>query len=165
MTIRPILIYPDAGLRKPALPVVRFDDSLSSLALDLVDTMRAANGIGITAAHIGISQRVAVIELPGSHEPELYINPVIDETGGDLVRFDEGSVSMPGISEQVERKSQIKLSYQDISGETHQLEAEGLLAICLQHEIDQLDGIFWLNRLSMIKRERAIKRFQKRLRQ
>jgi peptide deformylase len=161
MTIRPILIYPDAGLRKPALPVLTFDDRLSALALDLVDTMRAANGIGITAAHIGVSSRVVVIELPGGGEPELYINPVFDEISGDLVRFDEGSVSMPGISEQVERRSQVKLSYQDINGEVHQLEATGFLAVCLQHEVDQLDGIFWLSRLSLIKRERAIKRFQK----
>jgi peptide deformylase len=161
MTIRPILIYPDAGLRQPALPVTEFDDSLAALALDLVDTMRAANGIGITAPHIGISKRVVIIELPGGGEPELYINPVIGESGDELVRFDEGSVSMPGISEQVERKAQVKLLYQDINGDRHQLEATGFLAVCLQHEVDQLDGIFWLNRLSLIKRERAIKRFQK----
>jgi peptide deformylase len=164
MTIRPILIYPHTGLRKPAIPVVTFDDNLAALALDLVDTMHAANGIGITAAHIGVSLRVVVIELPGGGEPELYINPVIEDMSGDLVRFDEGSVSMPGISEQVERKSQLKLSYQDINGDRHPLEATGFLAICLQHEIDQLDGIFWLSRLSLIKRERAIKRFQKQIR-
>ena len=164
MTIRPILIYPDAGLRKPALPVLTFDGNLAALALDLVDTMRAANGMGITAAHIDVPLRVVVIELPGGGEPELYINPIIDEIGGELARFDEGSVSMPGISEQVERKNAIKLSYQDINGERHQLDATGFLAICLQHEIDQLDGIFWLSRLSLIKRERAIKRFQKALR-
>ena len=120
--------------------------------------------MGITAAHIDVPLRVVVIELPGGGEPELYINPIIDEIGGELARFDEGSVSMPGISEQVERKNAIKLSYQDINGERHQLDATGFLAICLQHEIDQLDGIFWLSRLSLIKRERAIKRFQKALR-
>jgi peptide deformylase len=160
MPIRPIVRFPDPLLRLPAKEVTVFDPALSALCDDLLDTMRAAPGIGITAPHIGILQRVTVIEIePG--EVRRYVNPKILWSSADLVTHPEGSVSMPGISEDVIRARSIRVAYQTCDGDFREDEAEGLLAICLQHEIDQLDGIFWLQKLSRLKRERAIKRFEK----
>lgn len=161
MPLRPILRYPDARLRQPAEPVVHFNAALRALADDLVETMRAAPGIGITAPHIGVAMRVVVIELPDAPEPRIYVNPEIVEASADTVRHPEGSVSMPGVSEEVERPARVTLRYRGLDGTEQQEAADGLLAICLQHEIDQLDGLFWIGRLSRLKRERVIKRYEK----
>ncbi len=159
MTIRPILRYPDPRLKQLAESVIAFDDELRTLALDLVDTMRAAPGIGITAPHIGVLLRVVAIELPGSGEPRLYVNPEIVAASAESAKHVEGSVSMPGIAEEVERPARVSIRYRDIDGVTETEDADGLLAVCLQHEIDQLDGVFWTQRLSRLRRERALKRF------
>jgi peptide deformylase len=161
MTVRPILSFPDPRLRAPAAPVSLFDDDLRSLAADLLDTMRAAPGIGITAPHIGISQRLVVIELAAEDGVRTYVNPKIVRASADRVRHEEGSVSMPGVAEEVERAARVRVRFQDLAGAEQDEEAEGLLAICLQHEIDQLDGIFWIQRLSRLKRDRLVKRFEK----
>lgn len=163
MTVREIVGYPDARLRTKAQPVLQFDDALRVLAIDLIDTMRAAPGIGITAPHIGVALRLAAIELPGA-EPRVYVNPEIVAASPETVRHDEGSVSMPGASEEVQRHAHVQIRYMDVEGVEHSEAADGLLAICLQHEIDQLDGIFWLQRLSRLKRNRLIKRYEKRAR-
>lgn len=156
----PILRYPDPGLKTPCQPVTVFDDALSALADDLLETMRKAPGVGITAAHVGQFLRVVVLELkPG--EPRLYINPVIQSASSERIQSTEGSVSMPGVTEELERPRAIRITFQDLKGESHEAVMSGFEAVCMQHEIDQLDGIFWLNRLSRLKRERAIKRFQK----
>lgn len=161
MPIRSILRFPDARLSMPAAPVERFDKDLAALADDLLETMHAAPGVGITAPHIGILQRLTVIELDPSAGPKIYVNPEIVWSSDDTVTHTEGSVSMPGITEDVIRPRLIRLRYQTLSGDIVEEEADGFLSICLQHEIDQLDGIFWLQRLSRLKRERAIKRFAK----
>ncbi|MBX9907807.1 MAG: peptide deformylase [Beijerinckiaceae bacterium] len=161
MTIRPILRYPDPRLKQLAESVIAFDDELRILALDLVDTMRAAPGIGITAPHVGIMLRVVAIELPGGGEPRLYVNPEIVAASAESARHVEGSVSMPGIAEEVERPARVSIRYRDIDGVTETEDADGLLAVCLQHEIDQLDGVFWTQRLSRLRRERALKRHAK----
>jgi peptide deformylase len=158
MTIRPILRYPDPRLKQVAAPVTEFDDILRVLALDLVDTMRAAPGIGITAPHIGVMLRVVAIELSGG-EPRLYVNPAIVSASPETAKHAEGSISMPGVVEEVERPAGVVVSYRDIDGGVHSEQADGLLAVCLQHEIDQLDGVFWTRRLSRLRRERALKRF------
>ncbi len=160
MTIRPILRFPDPRLKHIAEPVVAFDDGLRALALDLVDTMRAAPGIGITAPHIGVLRRVVAIELSGE-EPRIYVNPEIVTASAESAKHVEGSVSMPGVSEEVERAARVTVRYRDIEGVAQTVEADGLLAVCLQHEIDQLDGVFWIQRLSRLRRERALKRFAK----
>jgi peptide deformylase len=160
MTVRPIMTFPDARLRLPAEPVTSFDAGLHALAADLLDTMRAAPGIGITAPHIGVSQRLVVLELPGNGVRH-YANPVIVWASAERIRHPEGSVSMPGVTEEVERHARVRLRYQDLHGAEQTEEAEGLSAICHQHEIDQLDGIFWLQRLSRLKRERLVKRYEK----
>lgn len=161
MTIRPIIIYPDQKLSIACEPVTAFDAQLSSLCDDLVDTMRAAHGIGITAAHIGVSRRVSVIQLAGDEPLRIHINPVILDISTDLQRFTEGSVSMPGATEMVERPASIRFRYQDIAGVVHEEDADGFLSTCIQHEIDQLDGIFWLKRLSRLKRDRLVRKWEK----
>lgn len=160
MAIRPILPYPHPGLSEICPPVTAFDGRLQELVTDLIDTMRAAPGVGITAAHIGVKQRVFVLELtPGT--VLTYINPEVVSQSTQTMRHVEGSVSMPGFTEEVERPSEIEVRFQDIVGGEHRQTAEGFHAICIQHEIDQLDGIFWLKRLSKLKRDRLVKKWEK----
>lgn len=140
--------------------VTRFDADLRELAADLLDTMRDAPGIGITAPHIGVLLRLVVLELtPG--EVRTYVNPVLDSVSRELIRHVEGSVSMPGVTDELERHAHIRLRYRDLDGAEHVEEADGLLAVCHQHEIDQLEGIFWVDRLSRLKRDRLIARYNK----
>lgn len=160
MAIRPILPYPHPGLSEICAPVTAFDGQLQELVTDLIDTMRAAPGVGITAAHIGIKQRVFVLELtPGT--VLTYINPEVVSQSTQTMRHMEGSVSMPGFTDEVERPCEIEVRFQDIAGGEHRQPAEGFHAICIQHEIDQLDGIFWLKRLSKLKRDRLVKKWEK----
>jgi len=161
MTVRPIVKFPHSLLRAKAEPVRRFDADLHALAGDLLDTMRAAGGVGITAPHIGILQRIVVIELAPDDGTKFYVNPEIHWASAEKIRHQEGSVSMPGLKEEIERPAQVRVNFQDLDGAPHTLEADGFLSICLQHEIDQLDGIFWIDRLSRLKRDRLIKRFEK----
>lgn len=159
--IRTIVRFPDPRLRIPALAVTSFDAALRALATDLLDTMRAAPGVGVTAPHIGVLQRVVVLELAAVRT---YVNPVILWSSDEKARFTEGSISMPGAAEEVERPAAIRVSFQDCDGHLHEEEATGWTAACLQHEIDQLDGLFWLRRLSALKRDRLVKRFDKQQR-
>lgn len=161
MTIRPIVRYPDARLALPAEPVTMFDDALRELAQDLLETMHAAPGIGITAPHIGVSLRVVVLELDAREGPRTYVNPEIIQTSPEMILHKEGSVSMPGVNDEVERHARVRIRYQDLDGNMQTEESDGLRAVCHQHEIDQLDGMFWIRRLSRIKRERLIKRYDK----
>jgi peptide deformylase len=161
MSVRPILRFPDPRLRMAAADATVFDAALRALAGDLVDTMRAAPGIGITAPHVGILQRLTAIEISASDGVRTYVNPRVVWASADLARHEEGSVSMPGVAETVERPARVRVRYQDLSGADRLEEADGLLAVCLQHEIDQLDGIFWVQRLSKLKRDRLVKRFDK----
>lgn len=164
MAVRPIVRFPDPRLRAVAEPVTIFDEGLGDLATDLLDTMRAAPGIGITAPHIGTPTRLVVLELSIDDGVRIYVNPKIVWASTDMIRHPEGSVSMPGVTEEVERHARVRVSYQDLSGSEQIEEAEGLLAVCHQHEVDQLDGVFWIQRLSRLKRERLVKRYEKRQR-
>lgn len=161
MTVCPIVPYPDQRLREIAETVTVFDEALRSLTSDMLDTMRAAPGIGITAPHIGIAKRVVVLELSAEQNVQIYINPEIIWSSEETIQHSEGSVSMPGVVEEVERHARIRIRYQDLDGVEHIEESDGLLAVCHQHEIDQLNGIFWIQRLSRLKRDRLIKRFEK----
>ncbi len=161
MTIRPIVRYPDPRLALPAPPVTAFDGALRELAADLLETMHAAPGIGITAPHIGISLRVVVLDLDPVDGARTYVNPEIVWTSPEMILHQEGSVSMPGVNDDVERHAKIRISYQDVDGNPHTEELQGLRAVCHQHEIDQLNGMFWTRRLSRLKRERLVKRFEK----
>ncbi|MGH6761143.1 MAG: peptide deformylase [Phyllobacterium sp.] len=161
MPIRPIVRFPDPSLRNRADAIEAFDDALQALAGDLLDTMRAAPGIGITACHIGVPKRLVIIELPDRSGVRTFVNPRIEWASDEISRYEEGSVSMPGVTEIIERPSAVRFGFEDMAGGTHTEEANGLLAVCVQHEIDQLDGIFWVDRLSKLKRDRIIKRFNK----
>jgi peptide deformylase len=161
MTLRPIVRYPDPRLTLPAQPVTVFDGALRELANDLRETMRAAPGIGITAPHIGVALRVVVLELDPLEGARTYINPSIIWASPEMILHREGSVSMPGVHDEVERHARLRISYHDLDGEAHIEESDGLRAVCHQHEIDQLNGLFWIQRLSRLKRERLIKRFDK----
>ena len=160
MTVQTILRFPDHHFHATAQRVVVFDEDLCSLATDLLDTLRAASAIGITAAHIGVLKRLVVIEL-AADGVRTYVNPEIVWASADMIRHEEGSVSMPGVTEEIERHARVRVSYQDLSGVEKVEEADGLLSVCLQHEVDELDGIFWISRLSRLKRDRVVKRFDK----
>ncbi|MBZ9756492.1 peptide deformylase [Mesorhizobium sp. ESP6-5] len=164
MTVRSIVKFPNPLLRAVAEPVELFDDDLQALASDLIDTMRAAPGIGITAPHIGILKRLVVIQLPSAAKPAIYVNPAVVQASTEMIRHEEGSVSMPGVTEDIERHARIRVRYQDLDGGERFEDAEGLLAVCHQHEIDQLDGLFWTHRLTRLKRDRLIKRYGKLIR-
>lgn len=161
MTIRQIVKYPDPRLRLVAEPVTVFDQNLRELAADLLDTMRAAPGIGITAPHIGMAKRLVVLQLEGADSARTYVNPEIIWASDDMLMHAEGSVSMPGVTDEIRRHARVSVSYQDLDGVEQTEEAEGLLAVCHQHEIDQLDGVFWIQRLSKLKRDRLVKRYEK----
>jgi peptide deformylase len=161
MTIRPIVRYPDRRLTLPARPVTAFDATLRELANDLLETMRAAPGIGITAPHIGVPLRVVVLELDAREGAQTYVNPEIEWASPEMILHREGSVSMPGVNDEVQRHARVRISYQDLDGNMHSEESDALRAVCHQHEIDQLDGMFWIQRLSRLKRERLVKRYEK----
>lgn len=161
MTVRPILQYPDPRLRAVAAPVTAFDDALRALAADLLDTMRAAPGVGITAPHIGVLSRVVVIELSHGDGALTYINPVLEWSSDERMRGQEGSVSMPGVGDEIERAAKVRVRFRDLDGAEQVAEADGFLAVCLQHEIDQLDGVFWIQRLSRLRRDQVVRRYEK----
>ena len=161
MTIRPIIRYPDPRLALPAQPVTAFDGALRELAADLLDTMHAAPGIGITAPHIGVALRVVVLDLDPIEGARTYVSPEIVWASPEMIMHQEGSVSMPGVNDVIERHARVRISYRDIDGHARTEESQGLRAVCHQHEIDQLNGLFWIRRLSRLKRERLIKRFEK----
>ena len=161
MTIRPIVRYPDPRLALPAQPVTAFDDALRELAADLLETMHAAPGIGITAPHIGVPLRIVVLDLDPVDGARTYVNPEIVWASPEMIMHQEGSVSMPGVNDDVERHARLRINFRDLDGQLQSEESAGLRAVCHQHEIDQLNGVFWIQRLSRLKRERLIKRFEK----
>ncbi|MDQ1185984.1 peptide deformylase [Agrobacterium larrymoorei] len=160
MTVRTLIRYPSSALATLCEPVTTFGPDLAALQQDLVDTMRAAPGVGITAAHIGVLQRIFVLELqPG--KILTYINPEIVRTSTETIRHIEGSVSMPGLTEEVERPRQVTVRFRNLAGGEQEETADDFHAICIQHEIDQLDGVFWIKRLSKLKRDRLIRKWEK----
>ncbi|MES2193124.1 MAG: peptide deformylase [Pseudomonadota bacterium] len=161
MPIRPIIRYPDPRLALPAQPVTVFDNALRELAQDLLETMHAAPGIGITAPHIGMSLRVVVLDLDPIAGARTYVNPEISWASPDMIMYSEGSVSMPGVNDEIRRHARVRIDYRDLEGRPQTEDSDGLRAVCHQHEIDQLNGMFWIQRLSRLKRERLIKRFEK----
>jgi peptide deformylase len=161
VAVRPILRWPDPLLSTPAAPVGAPDGETRRLAADLLDTMRAAPGVGITGPHVGAMVRIAVIQLPDDPAPTVYCDPRVAWASEETARFAEGSVSTPGVTDEVERPARVRVAYRDLDGVAREEEAEGFRAACLQHEIDQCDGIFWLRRLTRVRRERAAKRWDK----
>ena len=156
-----ILHYPDPRLRTVARPVAVVDDRIRQLAEDMLETMYAAPGIGLAATQVDFHERVVVMDLSeNKQEPRVFINPEIVEADGHEV-MEEGCLSVPGIYEKVERAEHIKVRALDKEGNTFELEAEGLLAVCIQHEIDHLDGKVFVDYLSPLKQQRIGKKLQK----
>lgn len=161
MTVQPLLTYPDPRLRSVAEPVVVFDDGLAALAADLVAAVESAPAIGLAAPHLGVLRRVIAVRPSSGAAIRVYVNPSIERFSAETMVNEEGSVAMPGVSAEVERPRAVRVVYSHLDGTRDVEEADGFHAAVLQHEIDQLDGIFWIDRLSRLKRERLLKRYQK----
>jgi peptide deformylase len=156
-----ILEYPDPRLRTVAKPVDTVDDSIRRLAGDMLETMYEAPGIGLAATQVDVHIRMLVADVSENHDdPRVFINPEIIEKDGVEV-MEEGCLSVPGIYERVERAEHIRVRSLNLDGETVETEAEGLLAVCIQHEIDHLDGKLFVDYLSDLKRQRIRKRLEK----
>lgn len=154
MAIREILRYPDARLREVADPVEAVTDEVRQLVDDLAETMYAAPGVGLAATQIGVKRRVFVIDIAGDDEPSdlrVFINPEILELDGTQV-YSEGCLSFPGVSEEIKRAERVKVHALGVDGKPFELEAEGLMAVAIQHENDHLNGVLMIDKLSAIKR-------------
>ncbi|GJD30085.1 Peptide deformylase [Methylobacterium adhaesivum] len=161
MPARPLLFFPDPRLRLPAAPVLAFDAALRSAAEDLFETLKVVSALGLTLPHLGLLQRVMVVRLEPDEPAVTYVNPEIVWASPERAPQMEGSVSMPRVTDRVDRATHVRLRFHDLDGSVHEENAEGFRAACLQHEVDQLDGIFWIDRLSRLRRDRAVKRFAK----
>ena len=156
-----ILIFPDDRLRNIAKPVVDIDDKMRSLISNMFETMYAAPGIGLAATQVDVHERIVVIDISeNKDQPLTLINPEIIASDG-RAEYEEGCLSIPGIYELVERDEQIKFAAIDADGDPYEMEADGLLSICVQHEIDHLDGKLFVDYLSALKRRRIKKKMLK----
>lgn len=161
MAIRTILHYPDPRLRQVARPVTTVNDEIRQLVDDMAETMYAAPGIGLAAVQINVAQRVVVIDVSeGRNALQVFINPQIIERDGKQV-FEEGCLSVPGVFDEVERARHIRVRALDRNGQPFELEAEALLATCIQHELDHLDGKVFVDYLSRLKQTRIRKKIEK----
>ncbi len=165
MAILTILEFPDERLRKKALPVDVFDESLTRLVEDMLATMYAAPGIGLAATQVNVQQQVIVIDISEEkNSPLILINPeIVARTGQE--EMEEGCLSVPGVYEKVQRAERIRVRTSDVSGSITEFDADGLLAVCIQHEIDHLEGRLFVDRLSPLKRQLVRKRIRKEQRQ
>ena len=155
MALLPILCYPDPRLNKVAQPVPAVDDRLRALIDDMLETMYEASGIGLAATQIDVHQRLVVIDTSEErNQPLVLINPEITWMSDERVKGDEGCLSVPGIYDGVERATAVKVTALDRNGQTQNIEAEGLLAICIQHELDHLKGKVFVEYLSPLKQGR-----------
>jgi peptide deformylase len=165
MSVRPIILLPDEKtLRQVSKPVKQVDAAARAVFDDMLETMYDAPGIGLAAIQIGVAQRMLVIDLSKDGEdkkPLFFANPEIIWSSEDESDYEEGCLSIPDFYEMVQRPKEIKVQYRDRQGEALELHAAGLLATCLQHEIDHLNGILFIDHISRLKRARVIKKFQK----
>jgi len=164
MAVRDILIIPDKRLRTVSKPVKTIDREIKSLVSDMFDTMYDAPGIGLAAIQVGEPQRVVTMDLAKKEEgqqPRVFINPEILWKSDEKATYEEGCLSIPEFYEEVERPAQVRVKYLDLEGKEQELEANGLLATCLQHEIDHLNGVLFIDHISRLKRARITKKFAK----
>jgi len=160
----PILTAPDPRLKAVSKDVETVDGEIRKLAADMADSMYAAEGIGLAAIQIGVAKRVIVIDLDqkdGKKNPKTFINPKILWASEEMATFEEGCLSVPEIWDDVERPARIRAEYLDLDGKRVELEADGLLATCLQHEMDHLEGVLFIDHLSRLKRSMALKKLNK----
>jgi peptide deformylase len=166
MAILDILEFPDPRLRTKATPVDQFDGALRQLVDDMLETMYEAPGIGLAATQVNVHKRVLVIDVSDQRdEPRVFINPEVEVIDEELGEYDEGCLSVPGFYETVCRPRKVSVKAFDCDGQPFTLEVDGLLAICIQHEIDHLDGKLFVDYLSPLKRNRIRKKLEKQQRQ
>lgn len=166
MAIRPILTVADATplLKQKSAPVEKVDDELRALMDDMLATMYDAPGIGLAAIQVGVPKRVIVMDISRDEEarhPRYFVNPEILWASEETMPYEEGCLSVPEVYDEVERPARVRLRYLDYDGETVEEDAEGLYAVCIQHEMDHLEGILFIDHLSRLKRERAVKAVKK----
>ena len=164
MATRTILTLPDPRLRLVSKPVAKVDAAIRKLVEDMFETMYGAPGIGLAAVQVGVSRRVVTMDLAKKDEPKnpkVYINPEILWASEERSTYEEGCLSIPEYYEEVERAAQVKVGYTDLDGNAQEVEANGLLATCLQHEVDHLNGVLFIDHISKLKRSRVIKKFAK----
>jgi peptide deformylase len=164
MALRDILKIPDKRLRLVSEPVKRIDASIRALAEDMFETMYDAPGIGLAAIQVGVPKRIVVMDLSKkaeAQEPRVFINPEIAWASKETSTHEEGCLSIPEYYEEVARPLQVKVKYLDLDGKAHEIEADGLFATCLQHEIDHTNGVLFIDHISKLKRDRVIKKFTK----
>ncbi len=164
MALRDIIILPDKRLRSVSKPVVAIGDEIRTLVADMFETMYEAPGIGLAAIQVGVPARVIVMDLSkreAEAEPRVFINPEITWSSEEQSLYEEGCLSIPDVHEDVERPARVKIRYLDLEGKPHEEDAEGLFATCIQHEVDHLNGVLFIDHISKLKRERIIKKFTK----
>lgn len=166
MAILEILEFPDPRLRTLAKPVAAVDDAIRALVDDMFETMYAASGIGLAATQINVHQQVVVMDLSEDrNDPLVFINPKVEVLSDNTQPYDEGCLSVPGFYETVERPAEVRVTALDREGKAFSLEPDGLLAVCIQHELDHLNGKLFVDYISAIKRERIRKKLEKLHRQ
>jgi len=164
MAVREIIILPDKRLRLVSEPVKQVDAGIRKLIDDLFETMYDAPGIGLAAIQVGVPKRVIAMDLSKkeeNHQPQVFINPEIVWKSNETAKYEEGCLSIPDYYEEVERPAQVKVKYLDRDGKPREIDAKGLMATCLQHEIDHINGVLFIDHLSKLKRDRVIKKFAK----
>jgi peptide deformylase len=164
MALLPILRFPDPRLKKVAAPVTKIDDGIRRLAADMAETMYEAPGIGLAATQVDVHQRVVVIDVSEDKSAlQVFVNPELEQCEGRSVG-EEGCLSVPGVYDKVERAEQVTVRYLDLDGKPQVLRAEGLLAVCIQHEIDHLNGLVFVDHLSQLKQTRIKNKLAKQAR-
>ena len=164
MTVRKILTEPNPFLRQKSKPVEKVDDSIREIMDDMLETMYQAPGIGLAAIQIGIPKRIIVLDIskdPEKKEPLYFVNPEKVYTSEDQATYEEGCLSVPGQFAEIDRPNKCHIKYLDYNGDSKELKAEGLLATCIQHEIDHLEGILFIDYLSKLKRSMITKKLSK----
>jgi len=164
MTVREIIKLPDKRLRLVSEPVKRIDASLRKLVEDMFETLYGAPGIGLAGIQVGVAKRVIIMDLSkkdDTRKPEVFINPEITWASEEKSSYEEGCLSIPEYYEEVERPSRVRVRFTDLDGKVHEEDAEGLFATCIQHEIDHLNGVLFVDYLSKLKRDRVLKKFTK----
>ncbi|MGF1462577.1 MAG: peptide deformylase [Maricaulaceae bacterium] len=164
MAIRPILTVPDPRLKDVSTPVEVVDDDIRALMDDMLETMYDAPGIGLAAIQVGVAKRVIVMDLAREDEPpqpRYFVNPEILEASDTVQPYEEGCLSVPDVYDEVERPDRVRIRYLNYHGEPVEEVAEGLFAVCIQHEMDHLNGVVFIDHLSRLKRDRAIQKVRK----
>jgi peptide deformylase len=165
MAVRPLIILPDPLLKRVSAPVDAVTDEIRSLMDDMLETMYAAPGIGLAAIQIGVPRRVVVMDLVKDEEkpkdPQFFVNPEIIWASEETTEYEEGCLSIPEVFENVTRPKAVRIRYLDRDGVVQERDCEGLMATCIQHEIDHLNGVLFIDHISRLKRERVVKKFAK----